>query len=53
VYAYVLEGDPVDVSGNRVPVLGAAQIVGARDIRISADGDAELLLIDVLLSQRD
>jgi redox-sensitive bicupin YhaK (pirin superfamily) len=53
VYAYVLEGDPVDVSGNRVPVLGAAQIIGAMDIRISADGDAELLLIDVLLSQRD
>ena len=49
VYLYVLEGDSVEVNGNRIPVLGAAQITGAMDIKISADGDAELLLVDVLL----
>jgi len=46
-YLYVLEGDSVEANGNRIPVLGAAQIVGAMDINISADGDAELLLVDV------
>jgi quercetin 2,3-dioxygenase len=48
-YVYVLEGDSVEVNGNRIPVLGAARIQGAMDIQMSADGDAELLLIDVLL----
>jgi len=30
-------------------VLGAAPIMGAMDISISSDGNAELLLVDVLL----
>jgi quercetin 2,3-dioxygenase len=48
VYIYVLEGDSVQVDGNVIPVLGAAQVMGAMDIHISSDGDAELLLVDVL-----
>ncbi len=48
-YLYVLEGDPVEANGRTIPVLGAAQLVGAMDMRISTDGDAELLLVDVLL----
>lgn len=48
-YIYVLEGGPVEANGNRIPVLGAAQVVGAMDLRISAYADAELLLIDVSL----
>ena len=47
-YLYVLEGDPVEANGNKIPVLGAAQVIGAMDLHISADGDAELLLVDVL-----
>jgi redox-sensitive bicupin YhaK (pirin superfamily) len=48
-YIYVLEGGAAEANGNRIPVLGAAQIVGAMDINMSTDGDAELLLIDVSL----
>jgi hypothetical protein len=47
-YLYVLEGSPVEANGNRIPVLGAAQVTGT-DVHISARGDAELLLIDVAL----
>jgi redox-sensitive bicupin YhaK (pirin superfamily) len=47
VYLYVLEGDAVEVNGNWIPVLGAAQVVGAMDLNISTDGEAELLLVDV------
>jgi redox-sensitive bicupin YhaK (pirin superfamily) len=48
-YVYVLEGDSVEVNGNRIPVLGAAQVVGAMDIDMSTNGEAELLLVDVAL----
>jgi redox-sensitive bicupin YhaK (pirin superfamily) len=51
-YIYVLEGDVVEINGHRIPVLGAAQVKGAMDMLISADGDAELLLIDVLRRER-
>ncbi|MDH4230758.1 MAG: pirin family protein [Nitrospirota bacterium] len=47
-YVYVLEGDAVEVNGSRILVYGAAQATGAMDLLISADGDSELLLIDVL-----
>jgi len=47
VYIYVLEGGPVETNGNLIKALGAAQIMGATDIRISGDDDAELLLVDV------
>ncbi len=48
-YLYVLEGDPVEANGNRIPVLGAAQIIGGMDVDISTDGNAELLLVDISL----
>jgi redox-sensitive bicupin YhaK (pirin superfamily) len=46
-YLYMLEGKAAEMNGNRIPVLGAAQVVGAMDLHISTEGDAELLLIDV------
>jgi redox-sensitive bicupin YhaK (pirin superfamily) len=46
-YIYVLEGDSIEATGNTIPVLGAAQVMGAMDIHMAADGDAELLLVDV------
>jgi redox-sensitive bicupin YhaK (pirin superfamily) len=48
-YLYVLEGHPVEANNIRVPVLGAARIIGGTDIHISSAGDTELLLVDVLL----
>ncbi len=47
-YLYVLEGDPVEVNGSIVPVLGAAQVTGGINMQISGRGDAEILLVDVL-----
>jgi len=46
-YVYVLEGDSVEISNDIIPVLGAAQVMGATDIRMSTKGEAELLLVDV------
>lgn len=46
-YLYVLEGDAVEINGGRVPALGAASVVGAMNMNVSTDGEAELLLIDV------
>jgi redox-sensitive bicupin YhaK (pirin superfamily) len=48
-YVYVLEGDAVKANGNGISVLGAAQVTGGMDIDVSADGDAELLVVDVSL----
>ncbi len=48
-YIYVLEGDTIEINDNKIKVLGAAQANGAMDIHISSAGDAELLLVDVLL----
>ncbi len=35
-YLYALEGDPLEVDGKTIPVLGAARIVGAMDIHVPA-----------------
>ena len=51
-YVYVLEGNALEANGNRIPVLGAAQAEGEMDLFLSADGDAELLLIDVLRREK-
>ncbi|HAM53249.1 MAG TPA: pirin family protein [Nitrospiraceae bacterium] len=48
-YIHVLEGDSVEANGNRISLLGAAQVMGAMDIHMSTDGQAELLLVDVSL----
>jgi quercetin 2,3-dioxygenase len=48
-YLYVLEGGPVKVNGTPLPALAAAKISAESAMAVTAGGDAELLLIDVLL----
>jgi len=48
-YLYVVEGGSVRVNGNLVPFLGAAKIIGAIELSLSPEKDAELLLVDVVL----
>jgi hypothetical protein len=50
-YLYALEGGPLRVNGRSVPALGAVKAEGGMELEIVADGDAELLLVDVSLSQ--
>ncbi len=49
VYLYVLEGGPIRVNDSLVPTLGAAKVTEEGTIQVKAEGDAELLLVDVLL----
>jgi hypothetical protein len=49
-YLYVLEGGPVNVNDYKIPTLGVAMITDERAFSVTADGDSELLLVDVLLS---
>ncbi len=46
-YLYVIEGGPVEVSGKEVKTLGAAAIIDEQAIKIRAEKDAELLLVEV------
>ena len=48
-YLYVLEGGPVRANGQPLPELGAAEFVDEATVRMVADRDAELLLIDTRL----
>jgi redox-sensitive bicupin YhaK (pirin superfamily) len=48
-YLYVLEGGPVEVNGEPVPMLGAAMAEGGRELLVGAEKDAELLLVEILL----
>jgi redox-sensitive bicupin YhaK (pirin superfamily) len=48
-YLYVLEGAGLNVNEHSVPALGAVKAIGALTLHITALGDSELLLIDVLL----
>ena len=50
VYLYIVEGGPVEVNGNKVLEFGAAQVTNESDIAILAMENAELLLVDVLLT---
>jgi redox-sensitive bicupin YhaK (pirin superfamily) len=47
VYLYVLEGGPIAVNGAKVPALGAAMIMDETSVHVDAEGEAELLLVDV------
>lgn len=47
LYLYALEGGPIAVNGIRVPALGSAMIREIKAVDISAEQDAELLLVDV------
>lgn len=49
VYLYLLEGGSLRVNDRELPALGAAQVVDEPRLQITAQGDAELLLIDVLM----
>jgi len=49
VYLYAVEGGPIRVNEHRVFALGAAKITGALEIDVEAEGDAELLLVEVQL----
>jgi len=48
-YLYILEGDDVIVDGNRLQALAAAMVKGVEGISISAEGESELLLVDISL----
>jgi len=48
-YLYVLEGNPVQLNGKALPVLGAAMVREERELIVTATGEAELLLVSILL----
>ncbi|WXG39667.1 MAG: pirin family protein [Candidatus Freyarchaeum deiterrae] len=48
-YLYILEEGSVKVNDNKVPTLGAAMITDEASFNVTADRDAEFLLVDVLL----
>jgi quercetin 2,3-dioxygenase len=48
-YLYVLDGGPVRVNGLPMPALAAAEITDEPTVRIVADRDVELLLVDTRL----
>lgn len=51
VYLYVVEGGPVRLGGEKMPALSAAKILGGgTHFEITAEGDAELLLVEVPLA---
>jgi len=49
-YLYVLEGGPVTVNGQVMPALAAAMVTAEPDLTVTAQGEAELLLIEVRLA---
>jgi len=51
LYFYVLEGGPIRVGYQELAALDAAEIVGNGSITIKADGDSELLLLEVNLGK--
>ncbi len=48
-YLYVLGGGPVRVNEEEVPSLGAVTLLNESELSVRSDGDAELLLADVLV----
>lgn len=51
LYLYVLEGAPVQVGEERLSALDAAEVRGEGEVRVVAEGDAELLLLEVNLTK--
>ena len=49
-YLYVLEGAPVTVNGRRLPVLAAAKVTAEPQLAVWAQGEAELILVEVALT---
>ena len=50
IYLYLLEGGPVQVNMQRLERLGAAMMTNEKDLDVSAESDAELLLVHVRLT---
>lgn len=50
VYLYLLEGGAVLVNGQRLETLGAAMVTNEKALDVSAESDAELLLVHVRLA---
>lgn len=50
VYLYVPEGGPIDLNGQTIDTLGAAMIEQERELHVSSQMDAELLLVHVQLT---
>ena len=50
IYLYLLEGGPVQVNRQRLERLGAAMMTNEKDLDVSAESDAELLLVHVRLT---
>ena len=48
-YVYLLEGGPVRVNGRLLPALAAAELSEEPALRVAADFDAELLMVDTRL----
>jgi quercetin 2,3-dioxygenase len=48
-YLYLLEGGPLTVNGHHLPELAAAWIIQEIAVRLEAEGEAELLLVEVRL----
>jgi redox-sensitive bicupin YhaK (pirin superfamily) len=49
-YLYILEGGSARVNGHTVPTLGAAKAIGGQSLKIRADANIELLLVEVPLA---
>lgn len=50
VYVYLLEGGPVRINEQRLEALGAAMVTNEKELDVSAELDAELLLAHVQLT---
>jgi hypothetical protein len=48
-YLYILEDGPVKINGRTAPSLHAVMAIDEKEISVVAEGDAELLLVDVLI----
>ena len=48
-YLYILEAGPVSLNGNIIPALGTAKITDETNLALTAQNDAELLLIDTAI----
>ncbi len=49
-YLYVLEGGPITLNGHRLPALAAAKVTLEPGVAVQAQGEAELLLVEVFLT---
>lgn len=50
LYLYLLEGGPVLLNGTSMAELAAARVIGGEAVAVRADGDGELLLVDIPLA---